>query len=371
MTSVLADFVKTNSRFSRSANVERDHGGSAIDGYVPTGRALDVISRIAGGLTDSSAGRTFSITGPHGGGKSSLAVFLDGLMAGASTAEFKTAHSILESIDPLVDVQLREGLRAVKAGRSGFIRAFSTARNEPVAVTIARALHRGATRQVGSNQDLTPASFASGRRVPTATDIRDCIQRMTQVQPVLLIIDEFGKNLEYFASSGTDGDPFLLQELAEMTQGIDAAPLIVITMQHLSFDEYVQGSSTARRREWSKVQGRFQDVPYIETPAQSRRLIASALEQDERLKTAAAKWIAQHRASLMHMACATLQRMRQLLCRSTRWRSPFCQTFAVDTARMSGLSSPFSQVLNLPPCRSISPRPLGIPQLVRRYRSPA
>lgn len=298
MTSVLADFVKTNSRFSRSANVERDHGGSAIDGYVPTGRALDVISRIAGGLTDSSAGRTFSITGPHGGGKSSLAVFLDGLMAGASTAEFKTAHSILESIDPLVDVQLREGLRAVKAGRSGFIRAFSTARNEPVAVTIARALHRGATRQVGSNQDLTPASFASGRRVPTATDIRDCIQRMTQVQPVLLIIDEFGKNLEYFASSGTDGDPFLLQELAEMTQGIDAAPLIVITMQHLSFDEYVQGSSTARRREWSKVQGRFQDVPYIETPAQSRRLIASALEQDERLKTAAAKWIAQHRASL-------------------------------------------------------------------------
>src|SRR3954452_23819581 len=95
---VLADFVKTSNRFSRSANVERDHGGAAIDGYVPTGRALDVISRIASGLSEPTAGRTFSITGPHGGGKSSLAVFLDGLLAGSTTTEFKRAHAILQSV---------------------------------------------------------------------------------------------------------------------------------------------------------------------------------------------------------------------------------------------------------------------------------
>src|SRR6059058_4536016 len=111
MKTVLADFVATRSRFSRSANVEGDHGRSAIAGYVPTGRALDVIARIANRLADPAAGRTFSITGPHGGGKSSLAVFLDGLMAGTSTAEYKSAHSILESTDPSTDSQLRNGMR--------------------------------------------------------------------------------------------------------------------------------------------------------------------------------------------------------------------------------------------------------------------
>ena len=298
MTKVLANFVKTNSRFSRSANVERDRGGAAIDGYLPTGRAIDVISRMASGLIDASAGRTFSITGPHGGGKSSLAVFLDALLARESTSDFKNAHSILESIDPSVDARLCEGMNAVSAGRTGFIRAFATARNEPVAVTIARALHAGATRMNGAKQDLVPEGFASARSHPSAGEIRACIERMTKVHPVLLVIDEFGKNLEYFATSGTDGDPFLLQELAEMTQGAEASPLVVVTMQHLSFDEYVQGSSTARRREWSKVQGRFQDIPYLETPAQARRLIASALDQDELLITAANQWVSRNRGVL-------------------------------------------------------------------------
>lgn len=298
MRKPLAKFVKANSRFSRSANVERDRGGAAIDGYVPTGRAIDVISRLSSGLLDPSAGRTFSITGPHGGGKSSLAVFMDALLARASSSDFKTSHSILEAIDPSVELRLREGMQALKAGRTGFIRAFATARNEPVAVTIARALHAGATRQNGLKQDLVPEGFISAKRQPSAVDIRECIERMTEVRPVLLVIDEFGKNLEYFATSGTDGDPFLLQELAEMTQGADAAPLVIITMQHLSFDEYVQGSSTARRREWSKVQGRFQDIPYLETPAQARRLIASALSQDDVFRRAADQWVAQNREVL-------------------------------------------------------------------------
>ncbi|MCV6978600.1 hypothetical protein H7J11_29625 [Mycobacterium bourgelatii] len=118
---------------------------------------------------------------------------------------------------------------------------------------------------------------------------------MTDAQPLLLVIDEFGKNLEHFAVAGNEGDPFLLQELAEMTQGTGAAPLIIVTMQHLSFDEYVQDSSTARRKEWSKVQGRFQDIPYIETPAQSRRLIASAIQQHEVLREAASQWTLLHR----------------------------------------------------------------------------
>lgn len=301
MTTVLGDFVKARSRFGRSANVERDHGGSAVDGYIPTGRALDVISRVARGLSDPTAGRTFSLTGPHGGGKSSLAVFLDGLLSAPTTAEFKSAHGILKSIDESADAELRAAMRVVKASRTGFIRAYATARSEPVSNTIARALRSGATRQLGRSQDLVPKEFGTSKHAPTSAEIRRCVVRMTNAQPVVLVIDEFGKNLEHFATSASDGDPFLLQELAEMTQGSDAIPLVIITMQHLSFDEYIQDTSAARRREWSKVQGRFQDVPYIETPAESCRLVAAALEQNAALCEAADLWVSHHGPSLEHL----------------------------------------------------------------------
>lgn len=285
----LASYVTTNSRFSRSANVERDHGGSAIDGYIPTGRAIDVISRVAAGLSDPSAGRTFSITGPHGGGKSSLIVFLDSLLAAPTASEFKAAHSVLNEIDSSVDARLRAGMKSVRPGRKGFIRAFATAANEPVATTIARAIYAGAIRELGPKQSVVP-DFDSTLTPPEASEVKAIVQRLAQAHPVLLVIDEFGKNLEHFAASGSQGDPFLLQELAELTQGENALPLVVITLQHLSFDEYVQSTATTRRREWAKVQGRFQDIPYIETAAQSRRLIASALVQHPDLRAAAQRW---------------------------------------------------------------------------------
>ncbi len=296
MKTVIADFLAPQSRFSRSANVERDHGADAIAGYLPTGRALDVIGRIARGLSDPAAGRTLSITGPHGGGKSSLALFLSALMSKAATREFKTAHAMLHAVDPALDAALRTGLQDVKAGRTGFARAFATAQNEPVAVTIARALRSVA--DTGRQSEL-PNALRSGPQTLSDKQIRDCITQICSHQPMLLVVDEFGKNLEYFAAAGNDGDPYLLQELAELTQGAEAIPLIVITMQHSSFDDYVQQASAARRREWSKVQGRFQDIPYVETPSQSRRLIAASLQvTSSQFSEAAARWVTQHHGQL-------------------------------------------------------------------------
>lgn len=307
MNKTLIDFVRPRVRFSRSANVERDHGTDAIHGYIPTGRAVDVIARIARGLSEPSADRAFSITGPHGVGKSSLGVFLGSLLASSSRTEFKAAHAILGAVDPVVDSALKAGIEEIGGGRKGFIRAFATAQNEPVAATIARALHSAAVRDLGTSQKVVPSVFQSGKRLPSNTEIRQCISRLCSIQPVLLVIDEFGKNLEYFAASGDAGDPFLLQELAEATQGVTPAPLVMVTMLHSAFDEYVQQASTTRRREWAKVQGRFQDVPYVETASQARRLVASSLEQVvPDFAIATTKWVVEHKKQLAALGCRDL-----------------------------------------------------------------
>jgi hypothetical protein len=295
----LASYVAASPRFSRSANVERDHGLRAIEGYVPTGRAVDVIARVAEGLTDPAAGRAFSLTGPHGGGKSSFAVYLDALLSAASAPEHKSAHQVLRSVDAHAQRRLAEGVRSLGASRSGFVRAFATAEVESVAKTIGRAIHTAVVRDYGTNQDLAPDSFMGSGHTPTNAEIVACVRRICEQRPLVLVIDEFGKNLEYFASAADSGDPYLLQQLAETTQGEAALPLLLVTMQHLSFEEYLQRDASALRREWSKVQGRFQDIPFVESPAEARRLIAASLRsRSPDFEKAASEWLQKERKAL-------------------------------------------------------------------------
>jgi hypothetical protein len=179
------------------------------------------VTRLARGLLEASAGRAFSITGPHGGGKSSLAVFLDALLANRSKAEHKAALQLLVDVDPVSANAILEGLEAVDPRGQGFVRAFVTADREPVGDTIARALHDGAVREFGEHQRTIPKSFARGfAGKPIASmDIMQALRDLSSQMPVVIILDEFGKNLEAYAESGQDGDPFLLQELAEACQG--------------------------------------------------------------------------------------------------------------------------------------------------------
>lgn len=297
----LASSIIVNKRFSRSANVERDHGPRSIEGYLPTGRAVDVVTRLGRGLLDSTAGRAFSITGPHGGGKSSLAVFLDALLSQRDSSEHKLALQLLADVDKGSAKSVLTGLSSVDPQGLGFVRAFVTADREPVAETVARALYAGAVREFGERQRFIPKSFANRAAGKTVAprDILDALRTLTLERPVVIVVDEFGKNLEAYAESGRDGDPFLLQELAEACQGEGALPLAIMTLQHLSFDEYVHEASVARRREWAKVQGRFQDIPYVETATQSRRLICSTLTIDDpALARAVASWVARNSEEL-------------------------------------------------------------------------
>ena len=268
--------VDVNPRFARSANIERDLGIDALDGYVPTGRAIDVVRRVGLGLQDSAAGRTFSVTGPHGGGKSSMALFLASLLATRNSVRHKRAFELLAEVDKEAAELLIRGLKLVAPRGQGFTQALVTATREPVWRTLERSVEK-----------LT----GKGSRSRFKSDPIGAIRQIAAEKPTLVIIDEFGKNLEAFAQGSAESDPYLLQELAELTQGTTALPLVVITMQHLAFDEYVTSSGSTQRREWAKVQGRFQDIPFIESSEQSRRLIASAVTlKSDKLAGSIARW---------------------------------------------------------------------------------
>src|SRR4051794_22225474 len=92
-------FRRPRPRFARSINVERDSGSSALDNYLPVGRAVDAVHRVALALASQSE-CAFSITGPYGSGKSSLALLIDALTAPAGDPTRAAAEELLEAVAP-------------------------------------------------------------------------------------------------------------------------------------------------------------------------------------------------------------------------------------------------------------------------------
>ena len=128
---------------------------------------------------------------------------------------------------------------------------------------------------------------------------------MAQDAPLLLIIDEFGKNLEAVRDGG-DADPYLLQQLAEAGQG-SGLPIFVVTLQHLSFEDCLAGADGVQRREWAKVQGRFEDVSFVDSPGQTRSLIGTVFGvSDERLKARIERWARSHSQKMRELGIAEL-----------------------------------------------------------------
>ena len=188
--------------------------------------------------------------------------------------------------------------------KHGMIRCVAAARLEPVAATILRAAINGASSYFGTSYRRRHFAEAGTLRrcarslrkgaVPDAATISRIISSMAASAPVLLMIDEFGKNIEYFASGGGDGDLFLLQELAEMSGGSRGVPLHIVTMQHMSFGEYVAGASAARAKEWAKIQGRFEVVHFANSLEHTRALLSSSLKHNSGAFHRIMEWAGHH-----------------------------------------------------------------------------
>lgn len=280
---VLAEGIQIRSHFQRSVNLERD-GRSVLPAYyMPTARALDATRRWAAAMLDPSRPRAWSITGPYGSGKSSFALFLEALVARGSDPVHLAAREVLRDVDSGLSEMILTARRRWGCEQRGFIKAAATADREPVAVTVARALWSGACQYWPTRMpsDVLAALADIGDGVPSASKVLAALDCLCQRAPVMLVIDEFGKNLEAFAAIGGDADLYVLQGIAELCSSDRNAPLSLFTLQHLAFSDYAAGLSHQQRREWSKVQGRFEDVAFTGTPEETTHVVAGVYDHSK------------------------------------------------------------------------------------------
>ncbi|MDY0969078.1 hypothetical protein [Sphingomonas sp. CFBP9021] len=255
----LFETVEINRRFARSARLDADLKGTPpLVGYVMQASVTKALTTLADSQIESRQG-AFTWTGPYGGGKSSAALLVANLVAGRPENR-AIAREIAGS-----------ELTAV------YSRAFPEA-DGPwaiVAVTGSRMSLRQSIADAAA-PTLQWSKAAYSRAVATDDTLIDALMlaASNKRSGVFLILDELGKLLEHEASAG--GDIHLLQDLAERSARSEGR-LVVVGILHQAFDQYVARAARDARQEWAKVQGRYQDIPFLAGADETVTLLGSAI----------------------------------------------------------------------------------------------
>lgn len=268
----LSDIIRINVNMPRSVNLERDRDSRMLlTNYVVSSKAREVLNRFLDALRGEQIS-AWSLTGPYGMGKSAFANFLVGLV-GRTGDDRGMAMEKLR----IADARLHDELLAAisdAGGEQGFFCIPVTAGYEAINMTLARGL-RQALCDTGAQctELIRELDGFIAEKGSESSVVSSCIQQAMSImrRPLLVVIDEFGKNLEYMAHNHGKGDIFVLQQLSEMKS------VYLYVCLHRAFDEYGLGLSMTQRQEWAKIQGRFEDISFVETSPQMLQLMVSAI----------------------------------------------------------------------------------------------
>ena len=293
----LQNLISLNTNYTRSINLERDADSFSIArSYIPTSRTLSTLSRIADTLNREDTPRSFALIGPYGSGKSAFAVFLAHLLGPVDAEGTKAARQVLQKADqPLCD---NLGFHSDRT--FGHLPVLITGTPEPFANRFVESLYKAAKTYWGKKRG---PNHLIVRKLKQSTDnplsIKEIMDLLSQLQDavaksgrgILIVFDELGKFLEYEARHYEANDIYLLQALAEHAYKGNEANLLVAVLMHQGFEQYARGLGETLRNEWSKVQGRYENIPFLESTEQTLRIVANAFQQelDKRQQIAVAK----------------------------------------------------------------------------------
>lgn len=95
---------------------------------------------------------------------------------------------------------------------------------------------------------------------------------------VIIVIDEFGKHLEYAAGNNPEREMYFIQLLSEYVND-SKKNIILITTLHQNIDAYGAALDHTQRQEWNKVRGRLKELPFNEPVEQLLVLAADHISK--------------------------------------------------------------------------------------------
>ena len=294
----LAELFSITGRFQRSVHLERDfYTENALEGYILTGTAQETLLRVVSALENGATSKAWSLTGPYGSGKSAFALFAAKLLGNADSPTTQQALELLKQGNASL---YRRFISANGTGQfpTDFCPVLISGERAPITTSLLHGLEHGVASFNGtfpSNSVLQQIKnlrkSAENGSPPQASDITAVFEAATQQicsdggSGLLVVIDELGKFVEYAVQHPERGDVFVLQSLAEFAARSGETPLLLLTILHQAFEQYAQRAAKFQREEWAKVQGRFEDVAFMEPTEQVLRLIGEALTTHSEIVT--------------------------------------------------------------------------------------
>lgn len=208
--------------FTTSVNIIRDTDREFQ--YIPTPNAKQVVSQI---VNDFKKGiRSFNVVGTYGTGKSSFLWAFEQSVKG-----IKRYYE--PNFLPEVKVDFVKLVGSYSSIIEQFEQAFDVESNknqqESILSEIFNKYH----------------SLGNGNKI------------------LFILIDEFGKFLEYASKHNPEKELYFIQQLAEFCNN-PKHNIVLITTVHQNIESYAYGLSKNQQQEWTKVKGRFREITFNE-----------------------------------------------------------------------------------------------------------
>ena len=230
-------------KFTTSTNIERDAVNDI--NYVVTPNAKNVFERIVSGFQQGH--HSFNIIGSYGTGKSSFLWAFE------------------------KNLNDRKPYFANLNGQFKGFQKFSFLKIIGEAAPLTTVLKK--SFKVKEDTANTSLIDTIGRRAASLKDKGEIL---------VILIDEFGKFLEYAAKHNPDSELYFIQQLAELVNDSNRN-IILITTLHQNFGSYAIDLSQNQKNEWDKVKGRLIDISFDE-PIEQLLYLASERIEDLKIK---------------------------------------------------------------------------------------
>lgn len=257
----LINEVSVDRRFQRSIKIDSDlNDPSALDGFVCPKSSLNVLRSMSQNLNETGQA-AFTWTGPYGSGKSSLVIALSSLISGTFKVQLQAQNILGKEACEIVYKAF-----PIKSSKAWTSIPVVGRRDDPARVIGEALVALGLVKN-------SPKSGWTDQKVTELLEMR--ASEINKRSGLVLFIDEMGKFLEASARKG--GDVYLFQLLAE-TASRSNGRLVIIGILHQAFEEYASRMSREARDEWSKIQGRFIDLPVNTAGEEQLDLLTRAIK---------------------------------------------------------------------------------------------
>ena len=270
--------VNINTSFQRSARIDNKISKEFLDNFVFHDTSKKVLNQISSSLLNSNQSG-FTLTGPYGTGKSSLALFLKALIS-------KDA-SIKKQAEQIANFNNKHLFARVFLNKKKWFTLNVIGSKKDPIESIAEQID-----ETIKDQWITkgiPTSLKTKTKKTVAGVVKSLNNLIKELNKkdhgLILIVDEMGKFLDYASSVGSDLN--LFQEIAENFSNSrlnkEGEP-IFIGILHQPFEEYALSLGRSVQEDWQKIQGRFEDIPFSINTEETAHLIAKAIKQKKQDK---------------------------------------------------------------------------------------